>query len=108
MTNFTNIVLALEYLCKGAKVNVLGDSLDSIEWLDNEIKRPNNKNILEAIIIVQTMKQKELRKEEIFKELDRLDLKLIRPMSENDDVRISVIKGEKEALRTELQGLIDV
>lgn len=69
------------------KVDVVTKELQ--ELIDSELLKLNNK----------------ARKEEIFKELDRLDLKLIRPMSENDDVRVGVIKGEKEALRTELQGL---
>lgn len=43
---------------------------------------------------------------EIDQELAALDLRLIRPLSEGDTVRIEAIKGQKEALRNERKGLV--
>tara|TARA_R110000868_G_scaffold197295_1_gene443434 strand:+ start:1411 stop:1581 length:171 start_codon:yes stop_codon:yes gene_type:complete len=47
------------------------------------------------------------REGEIYVLLAQLDLKSIRPLSENDTVRLAALNAEKEALRQELRDLQD-
>lgn len=47
------------------------------------------------------------RQSEIYVLLAQLDLKSIRPLSENDTARLATLNAEKEALRQELRGLQD-
>lgn len=46
-------------------------------------------------------------KYDIGKELDKLDLKLIRPLAEKNTNRVSEILAQKEVLRGELRSLLE-
>jgi len=78
-----------DHFLKHSHFYILNKNKDGIEFSQSMFDSYNNEN----------------RKQEIFKELESLDLKSIRPLAENDTQRLEDIENQKVSLREKLQGL---
>ncbi len=85
-------VSELPNLVKGTGVKSYGLTVEC----DNCKSKREAQNIVNAV---------QRRKQEIIQELNQLDLKLIRPLSEKEDTKVQDIIKQKNILRTELQTL---
>lgn len=98
-TKYPNLIINKDFIIQDD-----GNGAYIKEW-----NNANPKPSIDELLLLQTSTENKLIKEariaEILKELDKNDLKAIRSIAENDNVRINEHKLKQQALREELNNL---